>query len=114
MIEHEQVIAPASVRPGDAVILSGDIGRHGMAIMAAREGLTFESEIESDCAPLITPVMALLNAGIGVHCLRDLTRGGLASALVEIATTPQHCTSTSRKALSRYVKTCAARAKFSA
>jgi hydrogenase expression/formation protein HypE len=56
-----------------------------MAIMAAREGLGFESAIESDCAPLARPVAALLDAGIDVHCLRDLTRGGLASALVEIA-----------------------------
>lgn len=86
LIEVEQHIAPASVRPGDVVILSGDIGRHGMAIMAVREGLTFESVIESDCAPLVKPVQSLVKAGIGVHCLRDLTRGGLASALVEIAT----------------------------
>jgi hydrogenase expression/formation protein HypE len=56
-----------------------------MAIMAAREGLTFESLIESDCAPLTGPVFSLLDAGIEVHCLRDLTRGGLASTLVEIA-----------------------------
>ncbi|HMD83029.1 MAG TPA: AIR synthase-related protein, partial [Anaerolineales bacterium] len=56
-----------------------------MAIMAAREGLAFESVIESDCAPLTSLVFSLLDAGIEVHCLRDLTRGGLASALVEIA-----------------------------
>lgn len=87
VIEHERVIAPMSVRPGDAVLLSGDIGRHGMAVMAAREGLSFESAIESDCAPLAAPVLALLDAGIDLHCLRDLTRGGLASALVEIAQT---------------------------
>lgn len=87
VIEHEGVIAPQSVHSGDAVILSGDLGRHGMAIMAAREGLAFESQIESDCAPVAAPVLALLDAGIAVHCLRDLTRGGLASALVEIATT---------------------------
>lgn len=85
VIEHEHVIAPSSVRPGDAVLISGDIGRHGMAIMAVREGLQFESEIESDCAPLTAPVAALLDGGVAVHCLRDLTRGGLASALVEIA-----------------------------
>ena len=78
-------IGPQSVRPGDAVILSGDVGRHGIAIMAAREGLGFESAIESDCAPLIAPVLALIEAGIDLHCLRDLTRGGLASAMVEIA-----------------------------
>ncbi|MCS7309756.1 MAG: hydrogenase expression/formation protein HypE [Armatimonadetes bacterium] len=85
VIEHNLRIAPQSVREGDAVILSGDIGRHGIAVMAVREGLQFESEIESDCAPLAEPVLALLDAGIEVHCLRDLTRGGLASALVEIA-----------------------------
>ncbi len=85
LIEHNLTIAPSSVRLGDAVILNGDIGRHGMAIMAAREGLAFESEIESDCAPLATAVLALLDAGIEIHCLRDLTRGGLASGLVEIA-----------------------------
>jgi hydrogenase expression/formation protein HypE len=85
LIEHGLAVSPSSVRPGDAILLSGDIGRHGIAIMAAREGLAFETEIESDCAPLVSPVMDLLSAGIKVHCLRDLTRGGLASALIEIA-----------------------------
>ena len=78
-------IGPTSVRAGDAVLVSGDLGRHGMAIMAVREDLSFESAIESDCAPLVDPVMALVDDGVDVHCLRDLTRGGLASALVEIA-----------------------------
>ena len=85
LIEHDQVVAPSSVRSGDVIILSGDIGRHGMAVMAAREGLEFESAIESDCAPLNGPVLDLLASGVPTHCLRDLTRGGLASALVEIA-----------------------------
>lgn len=80
-------IGPRSVRPGDAVIVSGDLGRHGIAVMAAREGLGFEIAIESDCAPLAAPVLALLQAGVEVRCLRDLTRGGLASGLVEIAET---------------------------
>ncbi|MFN3231336.1 MAG: hydrogenase expression/formation protein HypE [Alphaproteobacteria bacterium] len=80
-------VLPASIRAGDAVILSGDIGRHGMAVMAAREDLGLESTIESDCAPVAAPVLALLEAGIGIHCLRDLTRGGLASALIEVAQT---------------------------
>ncbi len=80
-------VEPASVRPGDVVILSGDVGRHGMAVMAAREGFGFESAILSDCAPLAAPVLALFAAGIKIHCLRDLTRGGLASGLVEIAET---------------------------
>jgi len=78
-------IAPSQVRAGDAVILNGDLGRHGMAIMSVREGLEFESPIESDCAPLVDQVFALLDAGIEVHCLRDLTRGGLSSGLNEIA-----------------------------
>jgi hydrogenase expression/formation protein HypE len=56
-----------------------------MAIMAVREGLQFESSIESDSAPVAEPVLELLRAGIDVHCLRDLTRGGLTSALNEIA-----------------------------
>ena len=67
------------------IIVSGDVGRHGMAIMAVREGLEFESMIESDSAPVHEPVLELLKAGIEIHCLRDLTRGGLASALNEIA-----------------------------
>jgi hydrogenase expression/formation protein HypE len=85
VIEHEQKIAPQNVRPGDGVLVSGDLGRHGMAIMAVREGLAFESQIESDSAPVAGLVLQLLKAGIEIHCLRDLTRGGLASALNEIA-----------------------------
>jgi hydrogenase expression/formation protein HypE len=85
VIEHEQQIAPQNVRPGDGVLVSGDLGRHGMAIMAVREGLAFESQIESDSAPVADLVLELLRAGIEIHCLRDLTRGGLASALNEIA-----------------------------
>ena len=85
VVEHALDISPASVREGDAVILSGDLGRHGIAIMAEREGLEFESAIESDCAPLAEMVLALIDAGVRVRCLRDLTRGGLTSALVEIA-----------------------------
>ncbi len=85
MIGHGLSISPNSVCPGDAIILSGDLGRHGIAIMAAREGLEFETVIESDCAPLSPVIAELFSASVDVHCLRDLTRGGLASALVEIA-----------------------------
>ncbi len=81
----EAPIEPAAVRAGDVVILSGDIGRHGMAIMARREGLEFDSPIVSDCAPLAGLVARLIEGGANIHCLRDLTRGGLAAALVEIA-----------------------------
>jgi hydrogenase expression/formation protein HypE len=65
--------------------LSGDIGRHGIAVMAAREGFGFEGDIASDCAPLAATVMRLIDADIELHCLRDPTRGGLATTLVEIA-----------------------------
>lgn len=85
VIEHSRRIAPDSVRPGDVLLVNGDIGRHGIAIMAVREGLEFESAIESDSAPVASLVLELLSAGIEIHCLRDLTRGGLASALNEIA-----------------------------
>jgi len=85
VIEHSLDIGPGSIRSGDAVIVNGDVGRHGIAIMAEREGLSFETQIESDCAPLAGSVLNLLENGIEVHCLRDLTRGGLATALVEIA-----------------------------
>ena len=79
-------IGPHCVRPGDAILLSGDLGRHGIAIMAAREGLGFETEIVSDLASLAPAVAGMIAAGVTLHCLRDLTRGGLATALVEIAT----------------------------
>ena len=78
-------ISPARVAPGDAILVSGDLGRHGIAIMSVREGLQFQGAPESDCAPLAPLVEALLAAGFDLHCLRDLTRGGLAAALNEIA-----------------------------
>jgi hydrogenase expression/formation protein HypE len=85
IIEHEQFIAPTSIEIGDLIILNGDLGRHGMAIMAMREGLEFESAIASDSAPCSSLVLELLAQNTQIHCLRDLTRGGLASALNEIA-----------------------------
>lgn len=80
-------VSPRQVRPGDRILVSGDLGRHGMAIMAVREGLGFEPPIVSDCAPVVAPVLRLIGEGIPLHCLRDLTRGGLATALIEIART---------------------------
>lgn len=80
-------LLPADVRAGDAVLVSGDLGRHGIAVMAARMNFSFDVPLLSDCAPLWPDVRALLDAGITVHCLRDLTRGGLAAAMVEIAET---------------------------
>ncbi len=80
-------VAPAAdrARPGDAVVLSGPIGLHGVAIMSVREGLEFEVEIESDTQPLGELVASIVAAAPDVHVLRDPTRGGLASALNEIA-----------------------------
>jgi hydrogenase expression/formation protein HypE len=77
IIEHKLKIDPSSVRNGDAVIINGDIGRHGIAIMAVREGLEFETTIESDSAPLNDIVMKLIKSGLEIHLMRDLTRGVL-------------------------------------
>jgi len=85
VVEANSAINPAAVRTGDVILVSGDLGAHGVAILSVREGLEFEAPVESDTAPLWEPVEALLQAGIEVHCLRDLTRGGLASALNEVA-----------------------------
>lgn len=78
-------VRPGRVRPGDAVLVSGDLGRHGVAVLSVREGLAFESPVLSDCAPVHGLAHALLEGGVDVHCLRDPTRGGLASVLNEIA-----------------------------
>ncbi|MFJ8276347.1 hydrogenase expression/formation protein HypE [Streptomyces griseoviridis] len=79
-------IGPRRARPGDAVLISGDIGVHGVAVMSCREGLEFGTAVESDTAPLHGLVAALLATGVDVHVLRDPTRGGVAASLNEIAT----------------------------
>ncbi|MEZ4706855.1 MAG: hydrogenase expression/formation protein HypE [Caldilineaceae bacterium] len=78
-------IGPARARAGDVVIVSGEIGLHGIAIMSVREGLAFDTLIESDCQPLNGLVTAMLQVTKDIHVLRDPTRGGVASALNEIA-----------------------------
>ena len=79
-------VGPKNARPGDAILVSGTIGDHGMAIMSVREGLEFESQIRSDCAALNGMISAVLDAaGLAVHAMRDPTRGGLSSTLNEIA-----------------------------
>ena len=78
-------IHPRNVQPGDAVLVNGTIGDHGMAIMSVREGLEFESTIRSDTAALNHLVAALLDAGLDVRAMRDPTRGGLAATLNEFA-----------------------------
>jgi hydrogenase expression/formation protein HypE len=86
VIEEGVAIGPHRARPGDAVIASGEIATHGIAIMSVREGLEFETTLESDSAPLWGPVQALLTAlKDDLHVLRDPTRGGVASAVNEIA-----------------------------
>ncbi len=72
-------------RPGDVIILNGSIGDHGITILSQREGLEFESPIVSDCAALHTLVAAMMEASPAIRCMRDPTRGGLSSALNEIA-----------------------------
>jgi hydrogenase expression/formation protein HypE len=78
-------LSAANARPGDAVILSGAIGDHGIAILSKREGLELETTVESDSAPLHTLVARMLEVTRDIHCLRDPTRGGLASTLNELA-----------------------------
>lgn len=78
-------VRPGRIAPGDAVIVSGDIGRHGIAVLACREGISLELTVESDLASLFPMVSTLAESGVDVHCMRDLTRGGLAAALNEIA-----------------------------
>jgi len=78
-------ISGANAQTGDKVILSGTIGDHGIAIMTQREGLKFEVPVESDCAPLNKLVAQMLETSANIHCLRDPTRGGLATTLNEFA-----------------------------
>ena len=78
-------ISGANAQPGDVVIVSGPIGVHGLAIMSHREGLRFSFPLRSDCAPLNGLVATMLKADTRIHCLRDPTRGGLATTLNEIA-----------------------------
>src|SRR5690242_1364026 len=78
-------IRPGRARPGDVVLVSGDLGRHGVAVLSCREGLEFGTAVESDTAPLHGLVAAMLHTGADVHVLRDPTRGGVAASLNEIA-----------------------------
>jgi hydrogenase expression/formation protein HypE len=78
-------LGPHRIRPGDAIIVSGAIGMHGIAVMSVREGLEFGSQIVTDSAPLNGLVSAILDSGTDVHMMRDPTRGGVAATLNEIA-----------------------------
>jgi hydrogenase expression/formation protein HypE len=86
VLREDVTVGPHRVQPGDAILVSGTIGDHGMAIMSVREGLEFESQIRSDCAALNGLIANVLDErGGAIHAMRDPTRGGLASTLNEIA-----------------------------
>ncbi len=88
-VPDDVLIGPTRARPSDVVIVSGDIGAHGMAIMSVREGLTFDGQLESDTAPLNGLVHSMLRESNNIHVLRDPTRGGVGSSLNEIAKASQ-------------------------
>ncbi len=85
IVPHGIDIAGANARPGDEVIVSGTLGDHGMAVLSQREGIRFQIPVPSDCAPLNKMVAEMLATGAEIHCLRDPTRGGLATTLNEFA-----------------------------
>ena len=85
VVRYEGTLGVRSIRPGDAVLVSGPIGDHGAAILSARQDLGFASTVLSDSAPLNGLVETILATGPGVHCMRDATRGGLGAILAEIA-----------------------------
>ncbi len=85
LVREGVTLSAASARPGDLILLSGHIGDHGIAILSEREGLRFDTALESDSAALHTLVRDMLNASTAIRCLRDPTRGGLSSTLNEIA-----------------------------
>lgn len=78
-------ISASLARPGDKVVINGAIGDHGVAVLTRRQGLNFETEVKSDCAPLNKLVKEMLDAAPHIHCLRDPTRGGVATILNEFA-----------------------------
>ena len=86
IITHDHDLGPHAIRPGDRVLVSGSMGDHGMAIMVARGGMDLEADLQSDTAPLHDLVATLIRAlPLGPRCLRDPTRGGLATVLNELA-----------------------------
>jgi hydrogenase expression/formation protein HypE len=85
MVPANKTVSASLAAPGDAVLVSGSLGRHGMAVLSSREGLGIRTAISSDVAPLNHLVFSLMESCEGVHSLRDATRGGLAAVLNEIA-----------------------------
>lgn len=85
VLRQDVTLSCRNLKPGDAILLSGTVGDHGMSIMTAREGLSFQSALTSDCASLNHMIEALLDAVPDVHAMRDPTRGGVAAVLNELA-----------------------------
>lgn len=85
LVPEARALSIASALPGDLVLVSGTLGDHGVAILSVREGIEFETVLESDCAPLTDLVRAMLEVAPLIRCMRDPTRGGLSSALNELA-----------------------------
>ncbi len=82
---YSSALSPASIRPGDAVIVNGPVGDHGAAILCARQDMGFSSKLISDSAPLGSLAHDILQASPHIHCMRDATRGGIGAVLAEIA-----------------------------
>ncbi|MBC7333248.1 MAG: hydrogenase expression/formation protein HypE [Actinobacteria bacterium] len=78
-------ISPLNIKPGDKILINGSIGEHGLAILSSRKEFSFKSSLQSDCAPLSSLVNNMLGASKKIHALRDVTRGGLATILIELA-----------------------------
>jgi hydrogenase expression/formation protein HypE len=89
VVPHGVAVSAASARPGDLVIVNGTLGDHGTAILIARQQLALEADVASDCQPLAGLVAAMLAAAPDIHCLRDATRGGVATVLNEFAASSQ-------------------------
>ncbi len=85
VVPPEVDISSANAAPGDKIIVSGNLGDHGIAVLSQREGLKFEAPVKSDCAPLNKLVAEMLSVSSNIHCLRDPTRGGLATLLNDFA-----------------------------
>jgi len=86
IVPRARRLSIAAARPGDAILVSGPIGDHGVAILSVREGIDFETELQSDCAPLTSLTRAMFEISPQIRCLRDPTRGGLSGVLQDIAT----------------------------
>lgn len=84
IVESGKVIRDSGMKEGDAIIVSGNIGEHGMAILLSREGFDFESDLKSDVAPMNGIIKKVIDEGIEIHAMKDPTRGGLADALNEM------------------------------